>query len=90
METRYEVVGEYHVGVVADDHDGAPDPGRRWQAVAQVTRVDNGAHVTSVPAGGWFGSREEAVDAALRAGIARARDLPRGLQGEKEGNPAPE
>ncbi|HVR81779.1 MAG TPA: hypothetical protein VHF02_06835 [Luteimonas sp.] len=90
METKYEVVGEYHVGVVADDHDDAPDRTRRWQAVAQITRIDTGAQIADATTSDWFTTREEAVAAALRAGSAKARELPAGLLGEEAGDPEPE
>jgi hypothetical protein len=89
METRYEVVGGYHVGVIVDDHDDAPDRARPWQAVAQITRIDTGAQIAEAGSNAWFASREEAVDAALRAGVAKARAMPAGLSGEAAGNPSP-
>ena len=90
METKYEVVGQYHVGVVADDHDDAPDTSKPWQAVAQITRIDTGAHIASEMVPAWFASRAEAVAAAQRAGVARARALPTGLRGEEAGDPVPD
>jgi hypothetical protein len=89
MDTRYQVVGGYHVGVIADDHDDAPDRARPWQAVAQITRIDTGAQIAEAGSGEWFASREEAVDAALRVGVAKARAIPAGLSGEAKGNPSP-
>jgi len=90
MDTKYEVVGNYHVGVVADDHDDAPDRSRPWQAVAQITRIDSGAHVSGVVSSDWFATRDEAVAAVLRAGVAKARKLPTGLLGAEAGEPEPE
>ena len=85
----YEVVGNYHVGVVADAHDDAPDPARRWQAVAQITRIDSGAQVADAAPGDWFATQEQAVAAALHAGVDKARGLPPGLLGEEAGDPGP-
>lgn len=89
MDTKYEVVGEYHVGVVADDHDDTPDRAKRWQAVAQITRIDTGAQIADAAPDDWFATRDEAVAAALRAGLATARELPVGLLGEEAGDPVP-
>jgi hypothetical protein len=90
MDTKYEVVGSYHVGVVADDHDDAPDHTKPWQAVAQITRIDTGAQIADAASGDWFATRAEAVAAALRAGVAKARAMPSGLSGEAAGSPSPD
>lgn len=90
MDTKYEVVGNYHVGVVADDHDDAPDRSRPWQAVAHITRIDTGAQIADAATGDWFATRDEAVAAALRNGTGKARELPTGLLGEEAGDPEPE